>query len=171
MSLRLYLVRHAIAEEAAEGMKDADRRLTEDGSRRMLRAVRGLRRIEVVPDRILSSPLRRATETAAILARVLAPGLEVEIEASLAPGREPAEIVRRLASARPGVAIALVGHQPGMGRLASFLLTGSPETLPLAFKKGSVAAVHLPAGRSPGNAELEWLLTPRQLRAMAGRET
>ena len=170
MSLRLYLVRHAIAEELAEGMADADRRLTEDGIRRMVRAARGLRRLGVVPDRVVSSPLRRAKETAALVARALASGLEVEIEASLAPGCEPAELVRWLASARPASAIALVGHQPGMGRLASFLLTGSSEAVPLRFKKGSVAALHLRAGRSPGSAELEWFLTPRQLRAMGGRE-
>jgi phosphohistidine phosphatase len=170
MSLQLYLVRHAIAEESAEGMSDSDRRLTEDGIRRMLRAARGLRRIGVAPDRVVSSPLRRAAETAALLARVLAPGLEVEIEASLAPGCEPAELVRWLGSARPGCSIALVGHQPGMGRLASFLLTGSSDAAPLKFKKGSVASLHLRAGRSPGSAELEWFLTPRQLRAMGGRE-
>ena len=169
MSLRLYLVRHAIAAAASAGMSDADRKLTEEGGRRMLRAARGLRRIGVVPDRLVASPLRRATETAAILARELVPGLKVEVEASLAPGCEPAEVVRWLDAARQGSAIVLVGHQPGMERLASFLLTGSPDALPLSFKKGSVAALHLPAGRSPGSAELEWFLTPRQLRALAGR--
>jgi phosphohistidine phosphatase len=170
MNLHLYLVRHAIAEEATEGMRDSDRRLTEEGIRRMLRAARGLRRIGVAPDRVVSSPLRRAAETAALVARVLAPGLEVEIEPSLAPGCEPAEVVRWLAAARPQSAIALVGHEPGMSRLASFLLTGSSEAAPLRFKKGAVAALHLRAERAPGGAELEWLLTPRQLRAMGGRD-
>jgi len=170
MSLRLYLVRHAIAAAASAGMSDADRKLTEEGGRRMLRAARGLRRIGVVPDRLVASPLRRATETAAILARELVPGLKVEVEASLAPGCEPAEVVRWLDAARQGSAIVLVGHQPGMERLASFLLTGSSEAVPLSFKKGSVASLHLRAGRSPGSAELEWFLTPRQLRAMGGRE-
>jgi len=168
MSLRIYLVRHAIAEEEAAGMPDAERRLTEDGARRMLRAARGLHEIGVAPDRVVSSPLRRALETAALLARVLAPELEVEIEACLAPGSEPPEVVRWLASVRATGAIALVGHQPGMGRLASFLLTGSPEGAEILFKKGAVAALNLGAGGSPGTAELEWLATPRQLRAMAG---
>jgi phosphohistidine phosphatase len=169
MSLQLYLVRHAIAEELREGIGDADRRLTEEGIRKMQKAARGLHRMGVAPDRVVSSPLRRAVETAALVARALAPDVEVETEPSLAPGREPAEVVRWLASARAQTAIALVGHEPGIGRLASFLLTGSSEVVALRFKKGAVASFHLRDGRSQG-AELEWFLTPRQLRALGGRE-
>ena len=170
MSLRLYLVRHAIAEEATAGMPDAERRLTEVGIQRMLRTARGLHRIGVVPDRVVSSPLRRAAETAALLARVLAPGLEVEIEASLAPECEPAAVVRWLASARAASAMALVGHQPGMGRLASFLLAGSPDAVSFAFKKGAVAALYLGAKPAAGSARLEWFVAPRQSRAMGGQD-
>ena len=87
MSGTLYLVRHAIAQVADPGMRDADRRLTAQGRQRMRRAARGLRSLGIVPDMVLSSPLLRAAETAAILVRVLAPPLAVEVYPALAPGR------------------------------------------------------------------------------------
>jgi phosphohistidine phosphatase len=68
----LYLVRHGIA-EVASATSDADRRLTAEGTRKLHAAALGLQRLGVVPDLVLSSPLRRAEETAQQLAAVLAP--------------------------------------------------------------------------------------------------
>jgi phosphohistidine phosphatase SixA len=61
----------------------------------------------------------------------------------------------------------LVGHQPGLGELASQLLTGATSVVPLPFKKGGVAAIEVAAlpPRTPGT--LLWFVTPKQLRAMA----
>jgi phosphohistidine phosphatase len=77
MSCILYLVRHASAEVAAAGMGDADRRLTPDGAQRMRRAAAGLKRLGIIADAVLSSPLPRAEETASILVRALTPKLPV----------------------------------------------------------------------------------------------
>jgi phosphohistidine phosphatase len=166
MSCTLYLVRHAIAEVAGAGMSDGDRRLTAEGVKRMRRAADGLGRLGIVPDVVLSSPLQRAEETAAILVSVLAPKLPVEVYPPLAPGHAAEELLRGLHRYRSARHLFLVGHQPDLGDLASYLLTGSPALAPLPFKKGAVAAIEVGSLPPKAAGSLLWFLTPRHLRAM-----
>lgn len=164
MSHILYLVRHGIAEEATASTADADRALTSDGKHRMKEIARALRRIEVAPTLILASPLRRARETAEILHANTAPEAVLKIYEPLDNAHSAEDIVSRLP--HRAQRIMLVGHQPSMGELASYLLTGSPGLVPLPFKKGGVVAIslHTVPPRTPGM--LEWFLTPKQLRAI-----
>src|SRR5437868_3706973 len=110
MSCTMYLVRHGIAGAAAAGVNDADRALTPAGARKMTRIAAGLKRLGVVPEVILSSPLRRAEETAGRLATVLAPNLAVEIYPPLAPGHAAADLLKGLHIHRRAHALMLVGH-------------------------------------------------------------
>ena len=166
MSCTLYLVRHGIAELPADDTPDSDRALTADGTRKMIRAAIGLKRLGIVPDTVLSSPLRRAHETAALLARALAPDLEVEIYPLLAPGTAPDGLLQGLRRHRAASHVMLVGHQPDLGELASHLLTGSPGLVPLPFKKGAVAAIEVSSIPPRATGALRWFLTPKQLRAL-----
>jgi phosphohistidine phosphatase len=164
MSCTLYLVRHGIAQEAPAGMSDADRALTADGARKMTRIAAGLRRLGVAPDVVLASPLRRAEETASLLAAALAPDRPVEIYPALAPGHAAAELVRGLQAYRQARRIVLVGHQPDMGQLASFVVSGSTSIAAMPFKKGGVAAIRVASLSRHPSGVLEWFLTPKQLR-------
>ena len=167
MSVMLYLMRHGIAADATGGMSDADRALTAEGVRKTTRVAVGLQKLAVKPDVILTSPLRRAEETARLVADVLAPNSPFELYPPLAGG-SPEEVVRGLRPHRRAEALLLVGHQPDLGYLASYLLTGSQNLAPLPFKKAGVAAISLASvpPRSPGT--LEWFVTPSQLRTVAG---
>jgi phosphohistidine phosphatase len=166
MSSLLYLVRHGIAEELGPQIDDAERALTPEGRRRMKEIARGLRQLGAAPTLVLTSPLRRAQETAEILRAGVAPDARLALFPPLDNAHRPEDIVARMPHAKQRE-IALVGHQPSLGQLASYLLTGSPGLVPLAFKKGGVAAisVHAMPPRSPG--ALEWFLTPRQLRSIS----
>lgn len=168
MTTLLYLVRHARAEERAATGDDADRRLTAEGARRMRRAAAGLARLGVAPDAILTSPRVRAEQTATILAEALAPRLSLDVYPPLDAGHRPAEVLAGLHRYRTAGALMLVGHQPDLGRLASYLLTGSPDTVPLPFKKGAVAAIEVSGLPPNGCGVLRWFVTARQLAAMAG---
>ena len=171
MTRVMYLVRHGIAGPAPSGMSDNDRALTPDGERKMRRIALGLKRLGVAPDVVLSSPLRRAEETAALVANALARQLHVEIYPLLAPGYGAAEVLKGLHPHRSARELVLVGHQPDMGQLASHLLTRSSSLAPLPFKKGAVAAIRVDAipPRAPG--VLMWFMTPKQLRTVgAGRK-
>lgn len=169
MSCVIYLVRHGIAGPASAAVNDANRSLTAEGTRKITRVGAALKRLGVVPDAMLSSPLRRAEETAAVLARVLAPHIAVEIYPLLAPGHEAADLLHGLAAHRRAHSLMLVGHQPDLGELASYLVTGSSNLAVLPFKKGSVAAVRVAAVPPRASGVLEWFLTPKQLRTIARR--
>jgi phosphohistidine phosphatase len=168
MSHVIYLVRHAIAAPATAGMSDADRALTPEGQRKMQRIAAGLAHLGVAPDVVLSSPLRRAQETAAVVASVLLSESSVEIYPPLAPGHAADEVLKGLRPYRSMRDLMLVGHEPDMGLLASHLLTGSATLVPLPFKKGAVAAVQVDTIPPRAAGELLWFMTPKQLRAISG---
>lgn len=168
MSVFLYLMRHGIADEPSRGVADADRALTDEGVRKTTRVAEGLRALDVRPDAIISSPLRRAEETARIACRVLTPDGSVELTPLLAGGVLPAEILRGLKPPRTARHVMLVGHQPGLGELASLLLTGDADLAPLPFKKAAVAAIEIASLPPRSTGLLHWFLTPGQLRAIAG---
>lgn len=168
MSLILYLMRHGIAADPSPGTSDTERALTAEGVRKTARVAVGLQTIGVHPDLILSSPLRRAEETARLVADVLLPKRAVELYPPLAGGFSAADILRGVRPPRGAHELLLVGHQPDLGELASFLLTGSTGLVALPFKKAGVAAIAVAALPPRTPATLEWFLTPAHLRAIAG---
>jgi phosphohistidine phosphatase len=165
MSAILYLLRHGVAADATAELSDADRPLTADGARKIQRIARGLKRLGFRPDLVLTSPLRRTQETAALLAEV-DPAVTVEIYPPLAPGHGAVDVLAGLRAYRGKRRIVLVGHQPDLGELASHLLTGSVSRAPLPFKKGAMAAIAVSGvpPRAPGL--LQWFATPKMLRAV-----
>lgn len=166
--MMLYLVRHGIAEAVSPDGDDASRHLTPRGRVRMQRAAAGLRRLGVRPAVVLTSPLPRAAESAAILVSVLAgrafPAREV---AALAPETPPLDTLRALRLFARHHEVMAVGHQPNLGRLLALLLTGSPEGVVVELKKGACAALELPSFVPGGGVVLRWLAPPRVLRRLA----
>src|SRR5262249_3791925 len=108
----------------------------------------------------------RAWQTAEILhtrADWPAPARFDELE----PGRPPAEVVEALGPHANLQSLALVGHEPSLHELASYLLSGQPSSVRLTMKKGGVAHLVFPEAPRAAAAELEWLLAPGLLRALA----
>jgi phosphohistidine phosphatase len=130
--VQLYIVRHA---EAGPGEPDELRRLTADGRRVARELGRRLAHDGVRADAILASPLLRARETAAELAKEL--GAPAEADERLAPGAT-AERVREAVAGR-GETVVVVGHQPDCGRITAEL-SGGPEP---RFPAGGHALVDL----------------------------
>jgi phosphohistidine phosphatase len=123
--VQLYLVRHA---EAADGEPDELRPLTAEGRRAARELGERLAADGVRPDAVLTSPLLRARETGAELAR--AAGVEAEADERLAPGAT-AEAVRAAADGR-GETVVVIGHQPDCGRIAAALTGGDEPPFPPA---------------------------------------
>jgi len=160
--VRLYLVRHGKAEDVGPDGTDGARRLTEEGRRDFRRGAEGLASLGVRFDRILTSPLARARETAEILADVVDGPAPERLEA-LAFGDE-AEILA--AVARAGEEVALVGHEPTLGKLVSLAVCGRVGGgTPL--RRGGVACIDFARNAAPGRGVLAWLLAPKQLRRLA----
>jgi phosphohistidine phosphatase len=163
----LYLLRHAIAVErgTAGYAHDGDRPLTAEGERKMREAAAGMRKLDLVFDRVISSPYLRARRTAEIVVEVF--GGTVEFSDALTPDGDPSALLRRLhALSAKETAILLVGHEPYMSRLLSMVLTGT-GALQLTLKKGGLCKVVSAEPAFGRSATLEWLLTPRQLRQLS----
>jgi phosphohistidine phosphatase len=161
----LYLVRHAIAEDRGPRWPDDNERpLTAEGAARMRRAVKGLDRITEPIALILSSPLVRAMQTADILSRGLGTRPDVLVCPALAPGGSPAKVVAALARyARPR-AIALVGHEPDLGKLAAWLIGART---PIPFRKGGICRIDTTDWPATRESQLVWAATPKMLRRLA----
>jgi phosphohistidine phosphatase len=164
--MNLLIVRHAIAQDPADYARehpdDAGRPLTPEGMKKMKRAARGLRSLVPDLDLLATSPLTRARETADILAAVYRPITPV-IAPILAPGQPVGDLGRWLEGARRHDSIAIVGHEPGLSRAASWLLAGGERSF-LELKKGAACLLAIPDAVGAGCATLLWALTPAQLR-------
>jgi len=143
----LWLLRHA---EAADGVPDDERPLTERGVRQATDAGRALAAIGASIDACLASPKLRARQTAELACDPL--GLQVETEPRLAG--EPFDVSELVAGRGE---VLLVGHDPSFTLLVHDL-TGAQARM----KKGGIAAI--------AKGELVTLLRPVELSAIAGRE-
>lgn len=163
----LLIIRHAIAfERDAERWPDDDARpLTRVGAKRFMRAARGLRNVAHVPDRLLSSPLVRAWETAEILshkANFPAPERFERLRPEVAVEALAAALQRESAKR-----LALVGHEPLLSALIEALLAGQNGRKTITMKKGAVALLEFDSRIAPGRGRLLALLPPRVLRAVS----
>ena len=158
----LLLVRHAIAEERGSAWPDDTvRPLTQKGEVRMRQIARRLKALGETADVVVTSPLKRAKDTALILMREWSSSSDVETLDALAPGHTPAQTMAAVAEEASKKSIAVVGHEPDLGHFAAWLI-GAKH--PLQFKKGGVARIELESISRPREGQLIWLATPRLLR-------
>lgn len=160
----LMLLRHAIAEDRSDTGRDEDRRLTGEGKRKLREVVAGMRALELPVERVLASPLRRAVETAEIVAEEYGLASGVDVSGTLAPGAGPDAVLHALGEGRRVNGIVLVGHEPDLAALASTLLTGTAGLVQMGFRKAGLAGVVVATLPPRSKGALEFFLTPGQLR-------
>ena len=131
----------------------------------MRRAAAGLRRLDNLPTRVLTSPLVRARQTAELLASE-ARWPEAAVVSALAPAQPVRPLFRLLAAHKVGC-LAVVGHEPDLGYLLTYCVCGDSGSVQVEFRKGGIACVVFGGAMRPGRGQLRWLLPPRVLRAMA----
>jgi len=158
----LYLIRHGLAEDRGEAWPDDSKRpLTEDGMSRLRKQARGLARLGVTLDIVLTSPLVRARQTAEIVAAGLDPRPNLATIDSLAPDGTYQAIMADLEKHTRKGRIALVGHEPDIGELAARLI-GARHAI--EFKKGAVCRIDVDALPPGGPGALRWFLPPKIMR-------
>ena len=166
-AMDIYLIRHAVAFERdpVRWPEDSERPLMPKGIKRWHEGARRLGKAMKAPDKVLSSPFVRAWDTATILADEAGWPAPERCDALAAASYEGV-IAALTANAEAG-RIALVGHEPYLHELTSYLLTGDPAKMELAFKKGGVALVSFAEKLAAGAGVLRWLMTARALRELA----
>ncbi|HUQ81250.1 MAG TPA: histidine phosphatase family protein [Gemmatimonadaceae bacterium] len=167
--MRLLVIRHAIAEDrdafATSGRDDTLRPLTDEGRRKMRRAARGLRQLVRRPDALVASPLTRALETAEIV-RAEYEMDRVEQMPELAPERSLPDAVAALGRF-PGAVVAIVGHEPQLSHLVTFLVTGN-DLGALELKKGGACLLEFDGIPKAAAGTLLWAVRPSMLRDLVG---
>ncbi len=167
--MRLILLRHALALEAGtHGVtRDADRPLAPKGERNAARAADALEALGLDLDLILSSPLLRARQTAEIVAKAMDKPKLLELTNTLAPGgsfQKLAELINR--KEPPRDAVLLVGHEPYLSDLVALLVFGEARA-GVVMKKSGLCGLWIEGALKAGRcAQLEWLLTPKQMRIL-----
>ena len=164
--MQIYILRHGIAEVAPAGMSDADRALVPEGMDK-LNVVLGLARAAgVSPTLILTSPYRRAVQTAEVAAKVLGYKGEIVTSAALRPGCTPNEAWDEIRTHADEQRIVVSGHEPMLGYLTGFLL-GTPSLL-IDLKKGSLLRIDMDRFDVQPRGVLRWYVTPKL--ALSGRQ-
>ncbi len=155
----IYFLRHASAgEKRANPKQDEKRPLDKLGIEQSRYVGRALALVDTQVDAILSSPLKRATQTAALVGNELGYDAKIHLEAALRPeaGFDGfRSLIRKYAKFD---SIMVIGHNPSLTEFCSLLLTAGGDDGVLDLKKGAVARVEYTGKK---NAVLEWCLTPK----------
>ncbi|OQW49372.1 MAG: hypothetical protein A4S09_12125 [Proteobacteria bacterium SG_bin7] len=142
--MKLYIIRHAIAMDReisiARGIAEENRPLTSVGKRKFIKSLRFLKKKIDKVDLLLTSPYIRAADTAKIFKNIFSV-TSFEKEEGLKPGESIPALAKKIFSLKNKV-VALVGHEPDLSRLASYLLTGKNDIV-VEFKKGAIARIDI----------------------------
>ena len=164
--MQLLVIRHGIAEDpstvVATGPDDSGPPLSKEGKKMMKRVAAGLRELVDEIDVIGASPLLRAQQTAQIVAKAYNDLPVVTLE-ELLPESDPPALMSWLGQHSTVDVVAIVGHQPNLGLVVTWLMSGIKASR-VALTKGGTCLLEFSSSVSPGNATLQWLLTPSQLR-------
>jgi phosphohistidine phosphatase len=162
----LYLVRHGIAEDTSASGRDADRRLTQKGTLRTAMVAKAVHRLGVSFDRIVSSPYRRAWQTAEIFARITGHDHDIVSDERLVPFVRFEDVCDLVLEHSDVGTMLFAGHQPSMGEIISGLVADS--RLEIDVKKASVTCVDIHRMRPRPAGTLLWSVPPRVFEPLAG---
>jgi phosphohistidine phosphatase len=165
--VNLLIIRHGPAGDREEwertGKDDRLRPLTPKGRKEVRQAATGLVRVVPDLDLIATSPWTRAKQTADIVNKEY--GVDLDEVEQLTSDHRPEELGSWLAEQKERDAVALVGHEPHLGLLVGYLLSGTSASF-VALKKGGSCLIRMDDPARPGTGCLEWLMTDRELRRL-----
>ncbi len=161
---QLYVMRHGIAVARGDPNfpNDAQRPLTPEGKKKLRGIAKGLFRLGLDVDSIITSPLIRASETAAVVAEVFDTGVKIESSDFLRPGGSLQALLTSLGKRNDHRSVLVVGHEPDLSEGVAKLIGNTRASF--QFKKGGCCRIDFDRfpPRPPG--KLIWWLTPRVMR-------
>jgi phosphohistidine phosphatase len=159
----VYFLRHANAgQRLASPKKDEKRGLDKEGIEQCGYVGRALAALDVQVDAIIASPLKRSTQTAALVGNEMGHEGKLQIDPALRPQASFAEFRKLLDKYARMEAIMVVGHNPNLSEFLGKVMSPSGNEASIDLRKGAVAKVEL--RRTSGS--LQWILTPKILRAL-----
>jgi phosphohistidine phosphatase len=161
--MTIYFLRHASAGKGLSNPKrDEKRALDNDGIEQCGIVGRALTALDVQVDTIISSPLKRAAQTASLVGNELSYEGKLQFEDALRPGAIFADFRRMLEKYAKQEAIMVVGHNPNLSEFMGRILSETGCEAGADLKKAGVAKVDV----DRTSAVLQWYLTPKLIRAL-----
>jgi phosphohistidine phosphatase len=160
----VYFVRHASAgQPKSNPQQDARRPLDKEGVEQATQMGRVLASLAVQVDTIVSSPLKRATQTASLIANEIGHEGKLVFSPALAKGGSIEDFRQLLQKHEAQDAVMVVGHNPGLSRFLSHMLSAGSTDGSVDLKKGAVARVDVDARN---RAVLKWCINPKVVRSV-----
>ncbi len=157
--MEIYILRHGNAAEATDGMRDADRPLTPEGASKLQPVMRRARAMGVEPPSVLTSPYRRAKETAQVAAQSLRGSSTLIETRALIPDSSPELVWDEIRTHKKDQQVMIVGHEPLLSAVYAYLLgSGSVQ---IDVKKGSLGRVDVDRFVGQPRGILRWLIYPK----------
>jgi phosphohistidine phosphatase len=157
--MELYILRHGIADDGRPGDPESERALTSEGKKKLRGVLKLARYGGVAPTLVMTSPLRRAVETAEIAGEVLGYKGDVLRTEALTPSARPEAVWDELRIHKDESQVLLSGHEPLFSGLTAYLLQ-SPN-LQVDFKKGAIVRIDLEKFSAEPRGVLKWMLISR----------
>ena len=165
LCMDLFILRHGKAGRSSGGPDDAARALTRKGEKELKRTAQWMKAQEFGFDIIATSPLQRALETATVIAAVLGQEDKITTWDELAPGGDPDTVCYKAAQRGNDARVLVIGHEPGLSRLISRIISGNPDSS-MIIAKGGLAKIRNYSFTTRPSGDLQWLLTPGQILSM-----
>jgi phosphohistidine phosphatase len=160
----VYFLRHASAgQHKANPGQDEKRPLDAEGIQQCTQVGRALAAMDVQVDSIISSPLKRATQTASLVGNEIGFDGKLQTSPALRPDAQFDDFRITLAKYQKLDAIMVVGHNPSLSEFLSLVISGGATDAGVDLKKGAVARADVDGNRP---AILKWCMTPRMVRAI-----
>lgn len=163
--MELFILRHGEAGQRSSQASDRARPLTAAGKVEIMEIAKALKIIGLKFDVVVTSPLKRAYDTAMIVSNIFDIGNRVQVWNELAPEGQRTEFYRKISRLREEYAVLIVGHQPLLGEIVNDIIhKGKSSPCNLLLKKGGVVRLRLLSKSNIPRGELRWLLSPRILK-------
>ena len=166
--MELYILRHGEAGKRIQaGGRDSERALTVSGEVEVRQVAQAFDEFDIKLDFVATSPLKRASQTAEIIAKKLKlKNSSFEQWDELKPEGKKLDLYRKLSQFKPESSILVVGHEPYLSTMISEITFGS-DGGSIVLRKSGLAKLDVISFQPKIKGELRWLLTPKHLKKIA----
>lgn len=166
----LFILRHGEAgQRVSAGRGDFQRPLTAAGQKEVSDIATSLKDLGIKLDIVISSPLKRAHQTASIVAKTFNIGKKMQDWAELSPEGNRLDLYNKLLQLKQQSSVLVVGHEPYLSEMISEMIFEGNNGGRIDLKKTGLARIRIVSSTPKFQGELRWLLTPKLLRNMLSK--
>src|SRR5918999_4079595 len=167
MTMDLFILRHGEAgKRSGSRGSDSNRPLTAAGEKEITDIAESFKKIGIDFDVILTGPLKRAQQTADLVARRFKAQKKMRQVKELSPEGSKSDLYRMLSSFKEETSLLVVGHNPYLNEMISEVVADGKYGR-IDIKKGGVVRIRVTNLTPKFKGELRWLITPRLLKLIS----